>query len=518
MSFAVVVAATPIVYDTLHVTDTTFIAMVAEWVHRGLIPGRDFSYFYGGVHEQFIAWAFSLTGITVKALDIALVLEYLTLVLLLLALAWKRMNTSTTAIFALVIAITIFARMPFEESSFLTELTSAHSFGYNRLGTAFLMLAAIPVFIPGETRSTRISGIILAAFCAAIAVLTKTTFFVVPVGLALALLILRRWLEFAIFLIAIAGVLLLFDPAGTRTLATFYYSTENVGGGAGNFVPLLRRAFRLVWSQQWYVFASCIFIVYLLLYSGGRRQAFAAIVVLAGFWASTVTMGSRGLSGHPALPMMAVLSILLWTQNRTALPDFSRRTEALVLLIASGFIVPHAVNIYGAVAMGIHNARFAAFDEGPLSGYLAQGRAFLDDRGREIGLLDHREDVVRETSSRLDRGESDASTDYVLLVEAVRMMDGIPGLSDAQLVSDTHLGIPFALGLPRAEGFPVWLRRGSPELKEDPLKSIDFVLLKASGSNFRDLIELHMSDFVLCRKNPLWELYSRNMSDGCEPE
>src|SRR6056297_523046 len=73
---AVATALNPVVYNTLHVTDTTFMLQVSDWVREGAVPGADFNHFYGGFHEWFVAQGLSLSDGRPKALDYALVLQF----------------------------------------------------------------------------------------------------------------------------------------------------------------------------------------------------------------------------------------------------------------------------------------------------------------------------------------------------------------------------------------------------------------------------------------------------------
>lgn len=61
----------PVVYDTIHLNDTLFILNEASRIFRGLEPGVDYGSFFPGFTPRVIALAFSFTGPTVNALDVA---------------------------------------------------------------------------------------------------------------------------------------------------------------------------------------------------------------------------------------------------------------------------------------------------------------------------------------------------------------------------------------------------------------------------------------------------------------
>lgn len=214
----------PIVYDTLHVTDKTFMAMVSRWVFDGAVPGRDFNHFYGGGHEFFVALAYRLFGVSIKALDYALVVQFAFVLALLCGLGWRRLDRVSLSGLAVVLAVILFARLPFEELPQLVKLTAAHSFPYNRFGTALCVICAAVALVPAKGGGLPAAlGAVIAALAAIVAILAKATFFPIVIGVIGALALTGRWRELAIFALACAAIFLALDPSLQRVWGTLSY-------------------------------------------------------------------------------------------------------------------------------------------------------------------------------------------------------------------------------------------------------------------------------------------------------
>lgn len=515
LGLAVILPAT--VYDTLHVTDTTFMAMVSRWVLEGAVPGRDFNHFYGGGHEFFVALAYRLFGMSIKALDYALVLQFVFVLALLFGLAWRRLDQVSLSGLTVVLAIILFARLPFEELPQLVKLNAAHSFAYNRFGTALCVICAAAALVPAKGGGGPAAlGAVIAALAAIVAVLAKATFFPIVIGVVGALALTGRWRELVIFALACVAFFLALDPSLQRVWGTLSYSlsSSGLGGGKG---WLFDKAFRLVWAQQLQVLAFFILLVVLWLGANRARRLMlvATVLILSCFWATTVTMGPPGLTGHSSAPMMAALALLLWARSVRDKQAGTQLSAAgpLVALLCAALIVPHSLNILGTAAVSLRNAERAAFTQGPLAGYYARRGRLQDETGKPVILARQPDKAMAAAKRRLAEGKADASTDYVALYDGVRLLESLPGSAGYRLATDSRLGFSFALGMPRLEDFPVWVRGSSPELAEGkrPLDKAQLVLLDRTGaSSYTSAVKAHMDDsFILCRSSDLWDLYSR---------
>ena len=162
------------------------------------MPGVDFGHFYGGMHEWFVAQGLHLSGGTIKALDYALVLEFIVVALGLQIVAWRRLDALTTALLTLLCAVVLFARQPLESTQIIIQTASAHSFAYNRLGTALTIIAAALLLVRSESRWADIAAGAVAGVAVTAAMLAKATFFPVAIVLLLGLVNSTEYSSFCI--------------------------------------------------------------------------------------------------------------------------------------------------------------------------------------------------------------------------------------------------------------------------------------------------------------------------------
>ena len=141
---------TPIVYDTMHLTDTLFMLNSGWRVSLGLQPGIDYDTFYSGLTSRYLALSYGLFGFNVRALDMAVLLQYATLMPLVFMATVGRVNLLTFSAVAAVVATTVLTRAPMEEFTALTRMMSAHSFSYNRFGLALCLISLLAVLLPAD--------------------------------------------------------------------------------------------------------------------------------------------------------------------------------------------------------------------------------------------------------------------------------------------------------------------------------------------------------------------------------
>ncbi|MEM9580133.1 MAG: hypothetical protein AAF891_05550 [Pseudomonadota bacterium] len=510
---ACVVAFNPITYNTRNVPDATFLAQIGRWMQEGAMPGVDFGHFYGGMHEWFVAQGLHLSGGTIKALDYALVLEFIVVALGLQIVAWRRLDALTTALLTLLCAVVLFARQPLESTQIIIQTASAHSFAYNRLGTALTIIAAALLLVRSESRWADIAAGAVAGVAVTAAMLAKATFFPVAIVLLLGLAITARWP--ALIAAVLAGILfgVINDPTGARSFSTLAYSAASSGSDTA-YAWLFTKAVQLVFSQQLHLLLI-LALVFVLLQKDRSREMWTmlglALALLMAFWATSVTMGVGTAVGHQAAPVLAALAVLIFFAPRDR--PVSSLGLPLVVVLYAAFVLPQGLNFAGSTASGLLKADRVIITEGPLKGYLAGGKwlSYRTDTGAPASPIS--QVSLDQTAQSIAAGIQDAGIHYVQLMDAVRLMEDIPNRSEAALVSDTRLGLNFATGTSRVEGYPQWLRRRSPELAEgkDPLANVNLILLNAATrSGYSRILRRHMGDdFTLCKQSPIWFLYVR---------
>lgn len=517
LALAIVVALNPVVYDTMHVNDTTFMLQVASWVRDGDVPGVDFPHFYGGFHEAFVALGLDISGGNGKALDYARVLQFAVMAMLVGLVSWRRLDTLTSSFLVLLLAIVLFAALPMEERAYVSvvDIEAAHSFAYNRWGTCLVLICAAVLIRRSYDRFAEIAGGAIAGFAAMAAILTKITFFPIVFAMILGFAITGRWKPLIAFLLAAAATGVAFDPTGARTFGVLAYSMDSTAT-SGSESWMVRKAFQLVFSHNVEVLAFLL-VFALTLFTKPRREALGLIanglLLLAAFWATAVTMGPAGLVGHQAMPF--IVGLMLLVMPDLAKPEIKRIAVALLAVVSLAFAGPHVLNFAAANLAAVRNADEVAFSSGPLAGYLARGEWRATNDGTVVSARNDPAGAAEATAERLSKSKApiDATSHYVLLYDAVALLDGLSVPDGYGVVSDTALGIGFAVGADRAEGFPAWPRSTSPEFRDgsDPLRRASLALvMRPRKTDVRSAMTPHLNSgkFVLCRESELWRVYA----------
>lgn len=442
----------PVVYDTRRVPDTTFLAMVGQWVQAGDLPGRDFDHFYGGLHEWFVARAMDLFGVNIKALEYALGLQVIALGALLIIVSWRRLTASSASIFFLLIVVLIFARVPLEVTPLPTRMQSAHSFAYNRLGTALSILSVIFVLVPGKDRPSEITGALVAGFSLYCALLSKSTFAPVVFAAFFGMLIQYRWTALTYTLIAFVLSAFLLDPGGDRVLGTFAYSVESAAGTGGK--PWLLEKFVGLMLAQQFQLLMLLAVVFFVGRTGTKsswRVICTAVIVLAAFWASSVTMGTHVHVGHQAAPVLATIALALTIVSA----PMHKAAFALSLLLVGFFVVPHSLMAFRTAFEIANKVDHVAIREGPMSGYLVASAPLVDEEGR---LVSPHQDLEGSLIAAAALMKSQGAryypvADYLRIIDAITVTNG-NAEPDTGVVSDNRIGLGFALGTRRVESFP----------------------------------------------------------------
>jgi hypothetical protein len=179
-----------------------------------------------------------------------------------------------------------------------------------------------------------------------------------------------------------------------------------------------------------------------------------------------------------------------------------------MLLLVSGFALPHAANTLAAGAEALDRRGQVLLQEGPLAGYLGVDEAFRLPPIKQVDAA----------ARYLDAGQPMTSgVQYVLLVDGVAALRQFKDVSRFGIVSDNGLNFDFALGAPSVLDYPVWIQHDSPEFAgmEVLPAAADLVLVRRRGQDkfseqLRDWIE---GDFTLCKQTQLWDIFARRAMD-----
>lgn len=521
---ALAVAATPVVYDERHITDTLFLASLGWRMFLGFAPVADFPHFYAGVTGSFVAWAFALVGPTVKALDVALLLQAAAALALAGAVAVGRFGGAVFWPLAAAVAACVLARAPFETQTALIEVSSARSFLYNRFAIALGLSVALFALIPARGRAAEAFGAVAAGAALTVIALTKPIFAAFAPAVLAALLVQGRWASAAVTAGAAAAALMALDPWAETFLGAFAYLGEAVQSREVGLADAVGKAVRLVMAHPEATLAAAAGFG---LAAAGWRVLAAAALALGGGVAMGVTMGEITHVGQQAVPFLAVLPLAAWELARREGAGSAPWIKGVALVLVGAFALPTLANTIAVSARAMTRGDLVQIETGPMAGYLGWHRGFRLEgepvRGR-VPLERLAEAVAERQRADGDLGIGDA---YVMLADGIAALRGIEGAETAGIVGDFGLHFDFALGAPPVLGWPVWAAVTSPEIaRGDPLPAeADLVLVLREtgglGSGGRKVSE-HLrarvaDDFELCRTSTLWDIFVRRSSEvpGC---
>ena len=516
---AVAFTSVPVVYDTLHVRDTLFLTEIGWRVYNGLEPALDFRHLYGGVTAEYISVAFRLFGVKIKALEYAVLLQALTIAGLAAALAYRRLTfLSFTVLLTLGLSL-MFARAPLEEVTYFSEPISAHSFIYNRFGTAIMLCVAMFLLVPSRTQWVDDVAAFLCGVLCIVLLLNKPTFFLPILACLICLLVQMRWRDCAIWLAGLGLGILALDFGGARILGSFAYSVAVQGDANVDIAAQLRKAVRIGSAHLLPLMLALVVIGGLFLRgtSRDRRVAASALVILALYSGTTVSFGPAGLVGQQALPMIAGVCLGLYAYGQRtgalALPRLAR-TSALVL--AAYLALPQMANTLISSAIAFRNAERTVLPEGSMQAYLGRSRGYPEASGDAEARAAR---VARHVASRPDMTAGPA---YDLLVDGVQLLRQIDRAGQYGIASvGSGIVFSFAMQSPPIADFPVWPHLYAPEFQPGQTLSgeVDILLIsRLTDTELGAVLRQKMgADFSLCRQSGLWQLYTRTASGitGC---
>ena len=511
--------ASPVTYDTLHLIDTLYITEIGWRMHLGYTPGTDFGSMYGSTIGHYISLAFTIFGVSIKSLDYAVAIQYLTLVALLGSVAYKRLAVSTFLLLLLTVSSVLFARLPLEEYPTLLRLESAHSFSYNRFATGIMVIFMSFALVRAQTTKVEIYASVMVGLFCSLLLLTKSTFIIFIVGLLISIAFQRQWAILLIMTLTVMVATLIQDPSGIQALNTFRYAVELNFVSNQNYWWLITKPMWIVLSQLW-AFALTGLVYFLFLSSKSKTNAWAVSALLISAMMTAVTMGAQGLSGFHAVPLLAGIVIAV----SASIQDGSSKETTIVKALALLIVITTAVGLTTSSVLinlkAAKNAHQSNFTTGPLRGYWAHSKGLTN---ADPTLTD----LIKRAQSHLNNGgKVNIEVEYAQLVDAYRTLSTHPNIRQLKVVSDTPLNFSFALQTMPALTYPMWLRTSSPELKEMvALPNDASVLLLARKSSqpgapfhktnqhlgVSDIIKLKMADdYMHCRSTDLWQIYVRH--------
>lgn len=479
-------------YDSDHFGDTLFLLGAGWRAHEGLTPALDFGHFYGGTMANGLAVTMQLAGHGVFAFDWFTLGLAGGLVALAAALFAGRMPAPGLA--ALVAALTalMLTRFPLEAATAVTGTISTHSFLYNRFGLAAAMIAALFVALPQGSARRDLAGGAAVGALAVLALLSKPTFFVLPVGLALGLAVAGRWRALAGALLGMAGAMALLDPWGARWLASVAYAQAQVGEQESARIPaLIRKAVQIPLAQP----LALVLVLGALGYLLARRRRIpalaGAVIVTGAGLGMAASMGGNGSLGQLALPLAIAVLLAADAIARAEALAGQATLRAVALALTAALVLPHLANLAAAAVEGYRARAGMQISEGPFARYLS-------------------------------RPETEAPpTQYDRLADGVAALRALGDPSQWGIVADRGITFEYALLAPPVPGYPLWQRVTAPELAPGlPLAPETDVVLLGQGEPpdpLRVVLERKMgAEFTRCTASRHWDIFVRRGLVGAD--
>ncbi len=429
-----------------------------------------------------------------------------------------------TVVGVAVVLITILAtRVPIEKFPILGGVISAHSFSYNRLGLALILVPTLLVLLPRiSIRNMELLAGSAAGIALVLALLTKWSFAPVLPALAMALLVQRRWAALASMFASLVVVGMLLDPLAERWIGTtryFFNLAQAAQGTAESFgaLPgLIMKTLRLALAGLVSVLAAiAAMLAACKLHTSPLRWIGAAVLMVGGAASTLVAMGDLTMVGHQVIPLTAVVMLACYEQFRwkQVAGVVAYRVFAIVLVLA--FLLPHLLNSVLLTAVAYEKRQEPLISEGPMAGYLADYATSVPDAS-PAGIIEKAAAEFREQGALSDQVE------YLAFVNGIQALRRLGDLSDRGVISGSLLGFEYASGSKPVAAYPLWPRLSSPEFAElDHLPDdVDVVLLLRTETDPLGelLLSMMAANFELCLQSGFWDIYLRREGNrnGCE--
>ncbi len=496
-SIVMINIALGVFYDSDHFGDTLFLLGAGWRAHEGLTPTLDFGHFYGGTMANGLALTMRAAGHGIFVFDIFTLGLTAALVALAAALFAGRLTPAGLAALAAALTALILTRHPLEMSAAVTGVVSTHSFLYNRFGLAAAMLAVLFVALaPASAHARReFWGALSLGALAVLVLLSKPTFFVLPIGLALGLAVQGRWRGLAGAGIGTLGAMALLDPFGARWLASVAYAQAQVGGQESAQIPaLIRKTVQIPLAQP----LALVLVLGGLGYLTAQRRRLAAlagaVIVTGAGLGMAASMGGNGSLGQLALPL--ALALVLGAAEIARAEELAGQgpLRLAALALATALVLPHLANLAGAAVEGYRARAEMQVPQGPYARYLSRA----------------------ETEPR--------PTQYDRLADGVAALHALGDPSGWGIIADRGVSFEYAVLGRVVPGYPLWQRVTAPELAPGkPLApGADVVLLGRSrtedgGTNdpLRTVLEAKMgADFRPCATSRHWDIFIRHGTTG----
>jgi len=480
-----------LLYDTDHFGDTLFLLGAGWRAYHGLTPVLDFGHFYGGVVAEGIALTMRLSGTDALALErFALVLFFL-LAGVSVSILHARISLAGWMALVLTLAVLMLSRYPLELNQPIIRIVSTHSFLYNRLGLALLLVAGLFVALRAPSgRHDRVPGALVGVLVV-LAALTKPSFVVLLPGVALGLALQRRWQALGAVLAGIGLSVAVLDPTLQKWFGSLAYIRVQVGDHASADVgALLRKAVQLPLSQP---LATTLALAALAVLVATRTELASVLALLTVSGAGVgmaATMGGNGSLGQLALPVAILIALSASEIARKAGLRHAAFPQAMAHVLALALAWPHMLNLAGATLEGMVGKEQRLISSGPYQRYLS----------------------IPESAE----GQTEP-TQYEMFADGIDTLHGLGDPSRWGIIADHGVTFEHAVRGRPVPGYPLWQRPTAPELGEDMPIAAEADVVMLGRSNPRNevgvLLRTKLDDaFSFCAVSTYWEIHVRRAS------
>lgn len=480
-----------IVYDTDHFADTFFLLGAGWRVAQGLVPVIDFGHFYGGVMANGIGLTMLSLGSDVFAFDRFSLILLAILSLVTTAILFRRISLNGLMALILTISVLMLSRYPLELDEPITRIVSTHSFLYNRLGFALLVISGLFVALRSEDDLHDLLPGALVGMLVVLAALTKPTFIILAPGVILGLAVQSRWKALAALLLGVGISVAIFDPFLQRWIGSFEYVNAHVGDGASaELGALLQKAIQLPLSQPVATTFALLALGALIITKTQLTSLLGLLVVAGAGIGMATTMGGNGSLGQLALPVAILITLASGEIATRAKLEYAASMNMAAYGLVVALALPHMLNLTGAILEGISRSDRLLISQGPYDRYLS---------------------IPEEKDDR------STPTQYEMLADGVAALHALGEPSNWGIIADRGLTFEHAvLGRP-VPGYPLWQRASAPELAEGkPIApEADIVMIGRTGetSEIGAILRAKFGkDFALCTTSAHWEIHVRTSS------
>ncbi|HEY0148226.1 MAG TPA: hypothetical protein VGB70_04415 [Allosphingosinicella sp.] len=521
VAIAAVGILSPGTYTNLYTHDALYLLNASYTAWHGFVPHVDFIWQFGGFEIGLIALAFSVFGVSVKAVGQAIAFGYLITAALLWLGCGRQVRLLTFALLLFLITAVCLTRFPFESGSPDIAVQSYAMF-YNRLSWALSIVAFSALLLPERVGTAQLIACSTALFLVAT---TKVTFGVLFVPAAVLIFVraggrgLLIGFGWALLLGALAWLLFGYGPSAyLGTITDILDATSDFHDPT--FTPLKKLIYvTLFHGLSLFAVAAGLAAAFFLFPRNRpltiKLLALAAIVLLSLL--VTVTTGTF-YAVTATTPIFAFAAIVL---ADAALGNGGEERDSRFRLVfaaafaffAVAWATPYFLNYLAGVAKEATRTEQALFTSGPLKGLIIDKPDV--NKSPVFTSREHANSYIA-ARNRLEGGVAwmdDYEWQY-LLADGLDAAATLPQIDRRKVVTFTMNHAPFDLGAAPQTSFPSHAQKSAPSVVRLGAIPAEVDTLMLVRDEKEKVLEKHFAasigrDFVVAKQSLFWDIYVR---------